>query len=148
MCRVSPFGNLWIAGYLLLPTAFRSLSRPSSAPSAKAFPLCSYFLELRPLPRFRKACSLTFPENQHCICCSLSLFSFFAIYFRKWFEVAFIYCRSLSSPASQPFPFPFYAINQRIKVFTLTFFRFWTSKSFLFFVPLDNKNIFMFFSLV
>lgn len=44
--RVSPFGNLWLPGYLLLPTAFRSLSRPSSAPSAKAFPLCSYFLEL------------------------------------------------------------------------------------------------------
>ena len=47
-CRVSPFGNPWITGYLLLPTAFRSLSRPSSAPSAKAFPLCSYFLELCP----------------------------------------------------------------------------------------------------
>ncbi len=39
--RVSPFGNPWIEGYLHLPTAYRSLSRPSSAPSAKAFPLCS-----------------------------------------------------------------------------------------------------------
>ena len=34
IARVSPFGYPWIAGYLLLPTAFRSLSRPSSAPSA------------------------------------------------------------------------------------------------------------------
>ena len=39
---VSPFGYLRIIGYLLLPEAFRSLSRPSSAPDAKAFPLRSY----------------------------------------------------------------------------------------------------------
>ena len=38
---VSPFGNLRIIGYLLLPEAYRSLSRPSSAPDAKAFPLRS-----------------------------------------------------------------------------------------------------------
>ena len=38
---VSPFGYLRINGYLLLPEAFRSLSRPSSAPDAKAFPLRS-----------------------------------------------------------------------------------------------------------
>ena len=41
LCRVSPFGNLRIVGYLLLPEAYRSLSRPSSAPDAKAFPLRS-----------------------------------------------------------------------------------------------------------
>ena len=41
-CRVSPFGYPRIKGYLLLPVAFRSLSRPSSAPDAKAFPLRSY----------------------------------------------------------------------------------------------------------
>ena len=39
---VSPFGNLRIEAYLQLPVAYRSLSRPSSAPNAKAFPLCSY----------------------------------------------------------------------------------------------------------
>ena len=39
--RVSPFGNPRIDGYLLLPEAYRSLSRPSSAPDAKAFPLRS-----------------------------------------------------------------------------------------------------------
>ena len=38
---VSPFGNLRIKGYLHLPEAYRSLSRPSSAPDAKAFPLRS-----------------------------------------------------------------------------------------------------------
>ena len=38
---VSPFGNLRIIRYLLLPEAYRSLSRPSSAPDAKAFPLRS-----------------------------------------------------------------------------------------------------------
>ena len=39
--RVSPFGNLRINAYLQLPEAYRSLSRPSSAPDAKAFPLRS-----------------------------------------------------------------------------------------------------------
>ena len=44
LCRVSPFGYLRINGYLLLPEAFRSLSRPSSALSAKASTLRSYSL--------------------------------------------------------------------------------------------------------
>ena len=39
---VSPFGNLRINAHLQLPAAYRSLSRPSSAPNAKAFPLRSY----------------------------------------------------------------------------------------------------------
>ena len=39
---VAPFGNPRINGYLLLPVAYRSLSRPSSAPDAKAFPLRSF----------------------------------------------------------------------------------------------------------
>ena len=38
---IAPFGNLRISAYLRLPAAYRSLSRPSSAPSAKAFPLRS-----------------------------------------------------------------------------------------------------------
>ena len=40
--RVSPFGNLRVNGYLRLTAAYRSLSRPSSAPDAKASTLCSY----------------------------------------------------------------------------------------------------------
>ena len=43
---VSPFGYPRINAYLQLPVAFRSLSRPSSAPDAKAFTLCSSSLEL------------------------------------------------------------------------------------------------------
>ena len=43
---VSQFGNLRIEAYLQLPAAYRSLSRPSSAPDAKAFTLCSFSLEL------------------------------------------------------------------------------------------------------
>ena len=37
--RVAPFGNPRIRGYLLLPAAYRSLSRPSSPPRAKASPM-------------------------------------------------------------------------------------------------------------
>ena len=44
--RVSPFGNQRITGYLLLSVAYRSLSRPSSAPSAKASTLRSFLLDL------------------------------------------------------------------------------------------------------
>ena len=41
LVRVAPFGDPWITGYVRLPAAFRSLSRPSSALSAKASSLCS-----------------------------------------------------------------------------------------------------------
>ena len=44
--RVSPFRYLRIKGYLPLPAAFRSLSRLSSALSAKASALCSFLLDL------------------------------------------------------------------------------------------------------
>ena len=44
--RVSPFRYLRIDGYLLLPVAFRSLSRLSSALSAKASTLRSFLLDL------------------------------------------------------------------------------------------------------
>ena len=46
LCRVSPFGHLRVIGYLLLTAAFRSLSRPSSALSAKASSLRPYQLNL------------------------------------------------------------------------------------------------------
>ena len=44
--RVAPFGYPRINGYLLLPVAFRSLSRPSSAPDAKASSLRPSSLDL------------------------------------------------------------------------------------------------------
>ena len=43
--RVSPFGHPRIADCLRLPVAFRCYPRPSSAPGAKAFTLCSYLLD-------------------------------------------------------------------------------------------------------
>ena len=42
--RVSPFGYLRVTACLRLSAAFRSLSRPSSAPSARASTLCSFCL--------------------------------------------------------------------------------------------------------
>ena len=50
---VPAFGNLRIFGYLLLPAAYRSLSRPSSAPGAKASALCSLLLDLFKYPHQR-----------------------------------------------------------------------------------------------
>ena len=45
--RIAPFGNPRINAYLRLPVAYRSLSRPSSAPSAKAFALRPFSLDQR-----------------------------------------------------------------------------------------------------
>ena len=42
--RVVPFGDPRINGHLRLPAAFRSLSRPSSPPRAKASAMCPYLL--------------------------------------------------------------------------------------------------------
>ena len=57
-CRVSPFGHLRVTGYLLLTAAFRSLSRPSSALSAKASTLRSFLFDLSALIAFRTDGSL------------------------------------------------------------------------------------------
>ena len=57
LCRVSPFRYLRIDGYVLLPAAFRSLSRLSSALSAKASTLRPYQLNLYANPQIRYAAS-------------------------------------------------------------------------------------------
>ena len=49
-CRVAPFGNLRIKDYLHLPPAYRSLSRPSSPPRAKASTVCPCLLSYFRLP--------------------------------------------------------------------------------------------------
>ena len=67
---VSTFGYLRVEAYLQLTAAFRSLSRPSSAPDAKAFTLCSSSLELS----FKHCCSLV-PLN----CLSFSNILFFGL---------------------------------------------------------------------
>ena len=63
-CRVSPFGNLRIDAYVPLPGAYRSLSRPSSAPDAKAFPLRSFSLNLLVLKNY--AGSIRFSVCRNC----------------------------------------------------------------------------------
>ncbi len=42
--RVAPFGNLRITSYVPIPAAYRSLSRPSSPPRAKASTVCPCLL--------------------------------------------------------------------------------------------------------
>ena len=48
--QVSPFGNRRIKSYLLIPSAYRSLSRPSSPPRAKASPVYSFLLSSTHMP--------------------------------------------------------------------------------------------------
>ena len=59
---VPPFGYPRIKAYLQLTAAFRSLSRPSSAPNAKAFSVCSSSLELLN----RTVCSRFFVLRSNC----------------------------------------------------------------------------------
>ena len=77
LCRVSPFGNLRIDAYVPLPEAYRSLSRPSSAPDAKAFPLRSFQLNLISSPKqndrfasaefwFSELCRLIQDSSRNC----------------------------------------------------------------------------------
>ena len=71
-CRVSPFGHPRIFGYLRLPAAFRSLSRPSSAPGAKASTLRSYCLTFWALPIYSviSACFFSLVYRLiHSVCC-------------------------------------------------------------------------------
>ena len=56
--RVSPFRHLRINGYLPLPAAFRSLSRLSSALSAKASALRPFLLGLSCCIALQRSCSL------------------------------------------------------------------------------------------
>ena len=78
---VSQFGNLRIEAYLQLPAAYRSLSRPSSAPDAKAFTLCSFMLELL---SFSAIYCLSFANNYFTmkkLSFQMLLFWFFRLFF-------------------------------------------------------------------
>ena len=60
---VSPFRDPRLSGYLLLPAAFRSLSRLSSALSAKASALCPSLLDQQTLSH--SVCQLTVQKCKH-----------------------------------------------------------------------------------
>ena len=77
---VSPFGYLRIDGYLLLPAAFRSLSRPSSALSAKASTLRSFLFDLPVLIAFKTGGSLAFYSKY--LCC---------VYNQHWMSIGFYF---------------------------------------------------------
>ena len=78
--RVSPFRHPRLSGYLLLPAAFRSLSRLSSAPSAKASalrPFCLTVLSvLRSVGKRRHSLKLVVL----CIYCNFVLLNVFLSY--------------------------------------------------------------------
>ena len=78
---VSPFGYLRVEAHLQLTAAFRSLSRPSSAPDAKAFALCSYSLELPLLSLYSFVLVLELLEfHKHFLGCNSSVKKLFLLY--------------------------------------------------------------------
>ena len=81
---VPPFGYLWINTYLRFPTAFRSLSRPSSPPDAKAFPMRSLKLNLF-------AVLIMWSSIQFCLSfLDYSLLLQFTLIFRTWLSLSFL----------------------------------------------------------
>ena len=65
--RVSPFRHLRISGHLLLPEAFRSLSRLSSALSAKASALRPFLLDQSPVHSVAPGFRLEAPLQTACL---------------------------------------------------------------------------------
>ena len=86
LSRVSPFRNQRVKGYLLLTAAYRSLSRPSSALSAKASTLRPFLLNL-PLHRSvlvsRPSVMWSLETAQLSLFCSLPYFRMFKV--SKWY---------------------------------------------------------------
>ena len=93
---VSPFRNLRIKGYLLLPEAYRSLSRLSSALSAKASTLRSYMLD------HNQNCTFIHSSRTDSVLCSLvaGISWFFLVCFYYWIFY-------LSKPIA-----PYYVLSQ------------------------------------
>ena len=108
---VPTFGNLRIEAYLQLPAAYRSLSRPSSAPNAKAFSICSSSLELPYvlIHRIKHNCSQ---------------------FFIAWIAVCFILCSYLEQidfffpPLAKLFVLPFSLTKKPDFEFFIDFFVF------------------------
>ena len=85
-CRVVPFGNLWIKGYLHLPRAYRSLSRPSSPPRAKASAMRPFLLSLFIRPHLRASGMIyTFSSLLNFTFCTSCQRSFLC--FQRWWRI-------------------------------------------------------------
>ena len=85
-CRVVPFGNLWIKGYLHLPRAYRSLSRPSSPPRAKASAMRPSLLSLFIRPHLRVSGMIyTFSSLLNFTFCTSCQRSFLC--FQRWWRI-------------------------------------------------------------
>ena len=87
---VSQFGDLRIEAYLQLPAAYRSLSRPSSAPDAKAFTLCSSLLELLSFAFFAWVSQIIFVTMKKLF--PVRSISWSAVLFVSWFRLFFRTC--------------------------------------------------------
>ncbi len=83
--RVSPFGNLRIKSYLPIPEAYRSLSRPSSPPRAKASPVYSFLLSSTHAPFAPHGVLLISRQVGSLYCCLLFFFNFFQ-YVKELFD--------------------------------------------------------------
>jgi hypothetical protein len=94
-CQVSPFGNRRIKSYLLIPSAYRSLSRPSSPLRAKASPVYSFLLSSTHMPFAPYGVLFDMLFKLHVACCGLRAWAFsfqLATFNRK--NVSIVVCSS------------------------------------------------------
>ena len=95
--RVAPFGNLGIKGYLHLPQAYRSLSRPSSPPRAKASTVCPCLLSLS-MTQFSKLIIKQLIIN---LTCRIDISSACSIFLLLYFFEVVQYVKDLFLPLTE-----------------------------------------------
>ena len=117
---VSPFGDLRVFGYVLLTVAFRSLSRPSSAPSARASTLRSFCLTALTFPSSVRASGFSmvlsiFLHNIIMLLRCLPIQRFILSNKSFLFGIRFLWCFSLSPLTQQ-------ALKELHLLYLLSFF--------------------------
>ena len=144
--RVSPFGNPRVIAYFQLTAAYRRLSRPSSALSAKAFTLRSFSLE-QPFCFFLHSVLQKFETNPAFIAWASQIIVFWVVRSKKTMIFRSYVCfvrLKISLEADEIVPTSF--VRKNLYVLITSFSQLQLSVSFLFFIRF-SMNICWFLSL-
>ena len=132
--RVSPFGNPRVIAYFQLTAAYRRLSRPSSALSAKAFTLRSFSLE-QPFCFFLHSVLQKFETNPAFIAWASQIIVFWVVRSKKTMIFRSYVCfvrLKISLEADEIVPTSF--VRKNLYVLITSFSQLQLSVSFLFFI--------------
>ena len=144
--RVSPFGNPRVVAYFQLTAAYRRLSRPSSALSAKAFTLRSFSLE-QPFCFFLHSVLQKFETNPAFIAWASQIIVFWVVRSKKTIIFRSYVVLSASRFLSKPTKlFPLLLYGKTFIIFNNKFFSITTICFVSFLYSVFNEHLF--FSLI